>query len=54
MAHLIDDIRSAARRRAEYRRTLRELRSMPLQTMIDFDIDPNQFDRMAREAVYGH
>jgi len=50
---LFTDIKTAARKRAEYRRTLNELRSMPLETMIDLDMAPNEFERIAHRAVYG-
>jgi hypothetical protein len=53
MTDLIANFRERARKRAEYNRTLAELRSMPLDTMIDFDIAPNEIDRLARSAVYG-
>lgn len=53
MTDLIASFRERARKRAEYHRTLAELRSMPLETMIDFDIASNDFDRLARAAVYG-
>jgi len=52
MTHLIATLRERARKRAEYNRTLAELRAMPLSTMIDFDIAPNELDRIARSAVY--
>lgn len=52
MTHLIATLRERARKRAEYNRTLAELRAMPLATMIDFDIAPNELDRIARSAVY--
>jgi len=53
MTDFVTRIRTAARKRAEYNRTMAELRSMPLDTMIDLDIAPNEFDRIARQAVYG-
>lgn len=52
MTHLIETLRARARQRAEYRRTVAALRAMPLATMIDFDIAPNEIDRIARSAVY--
>ena len=53
MTHLIATLCDRARKRAEYNRTLAELRAMPLVTMIDFDLAPNDMDRLARSAVYG-
>jgi len=47
------DIKTAAKKRAEYRRTLNELRTMPRDTMIDLDMAPNEFERIAHRAVYG-
>lgn len=52
MTHLIATLRERARKRAEYHRTVAELRAMPLATMIDFDIAPNEIDRIAYSAVY--
>ena len=44
---------NAARRHADYRRTLAELRSMPTTTMADLGLTPADFPRLAREAIYG-
>jgi hypothetical protein len=30
-----------------------ELNAMPLATMIDFDLAPNDFSKLAKSAVYG-
>ena len=43
----------ALSRRAAYRRTERELRSMPLDVALDLDIDRTASRRIARRAVYG-
>ena len=40
-------------RRAAYRRTRRELRSMPLDVALDLDIDRADAGRIARASVYG-
>ncbi|WP_238547578.1 hypothetical protein [Meridianimarinicoccus roseus] len=53
MTAIITQIRTAARKRAEYNRTLAELQSMPLGTMIDFDLGPNDLPKLAHTAVYG-
>ncbi len=45
--------RRNAEKRAAYRRTLKELRSMPLDVALDLDIDRASASRIAREAVYG-
>lgn len=46
-------IKSAALKHAEYRRTLSELRAMPLSTTADLGLNPADFPRIARKAVYG-
>ncbi|QFU08992.1 hypothetical protein PARPLA_01873 [Rhodobacteraceae bacterium THAF1] len=53
MTDFIHTLKSAAAKRAEYRRTRRELRSMPLDVALDLDIDRAAADRMAHSAVYG-
>ena len=46
-------IKSAAVKHSEYRRILSELRSMPMATMLDLDLSPADFPRIAHKAVYG-
>ena len=41
------------KKRAEYRRTLRALRRMPLDTALDLDIYKGDADKIAHQAVYG-
>ena len=53
MTTLLDTIRTAAARRAAYRRTVRELRSMPLDVALDLDIYQGDAEKIARRAVYG-
>lgn len=53
MTMILDQIRSAAARRAAYVRTVRELRALPLDTALDLDIYPGDAERIARHAVYG-
>lgn len=53
MADFMTRIKNAVENRADYHRTMAKLRAMPLQTMIDFDIAPNDFRRIARDSVYG-
>lgn len=50
---LIAQLRTAARRRAAYRRTLFELRGVPSHLAEDLGIYPGDARRLAREAVYG-
>ena len=42
------------RKRARYERTLRELRSMPLDVALDLDINRRDAEKIAHRAVYGH
>lgn len=53
MTHLYDSLKTRLERRAQYRRTLRELRSMPLDVALDLDIDQGDAQRIAARAVYG-
>ena len=53
MTHLYDSLKTRLERRAQYRRTLRELRSMPLDVALDLDIDKGDAQRIATRAVYG-
>ena len=46
-------LKTAARKHADYHRTLAELRTMPLTTMLDLDLSPADFPRLARAAIYG-
>ncbi|SPJ26225.1 hypothetical protein [Palleronia abyssalis] len=47
-----NSLKSAMAKRAEYRRTRREIESMPLDVALDLDIDRSQSARIARSAVY--
>lgn len=49
----VDRIRGAARRRAAYRRTRDEIRSMPLDVALDLDIDRAAASQIAHRVVYG-
>ena len=53
MTHLCDSLKTRLERHAQYRRTLRELRSMPLDVALDLDIDKGDAQRIATRAVYG-
>lgn len=37
-----------------YRRTVRELRQLPLDVALDLDIYPGDAEKIARRAVYGN
>ena len=41
------------RRRARYKRTVAELRSLPIDTALDLDIHHGHAEKIARRAVYG-
>ena len=46
-------MRLAASNRAAYRRTLREIRTMPFDTALDLGIHRGEAKSIARRAVYG-
>lgn len=53
MTDFFATLKTAAHNRAQYNRTMAALKAMPRETMIDFDIAPNDFARLAQTAVYG-
>ena len=50
---MMTDIRRRAERYATYRRTLRELQGLDLNTALDLDLYPGDARQIARRAVYG-
>ena len=46
-------LKQAARRRAVYRRTVRELNALTAREMTDLGIHPSMINDVAREAAYG-
>ena len=50
---LLSQLRTAAQKRAAYRRTLHQLRGVPAHLAEDLNIYPGDAKRLAREAVYG-
>ncbi len=48
-----NEIRTAARKRAEYSRTLTALSSLPRATASDLGLDGEDLRAVARRAVYG-
>ncbi len=48
-AKLVEDVRKYA----AFRRTLRELNALPLQSLLDLDIYAGDIRKIARNAVYG-
>ena len=53
MFSIIDQIRTAARKRVAYNRTVAELSSLPLHIALDLDIYQGDAHAIARKAVYG-
>ena len=53
MAHLMSSLRDRLQKRAAYHRTVREIRSMPLDVALDLDIYPGDAEQIAAKAVYG-
>ncbi len=52
MTGLLDTLNTRLGKHAAYRRTLRELRALPLDVALDLDIAGAE-KRVARRAVYG-
>ncbi|WP_164512277.1 hypothetical protein [Oceaniglobus ichthyenteri] len=46
-------IRTAAAKRAAYRRTAQELSALPIDVALDLDIYRGDAEKIARRAVYG-
>jgi uncharacterized protein YjiS (DUF1127 family) len=53
MLTVIEQLKTAARNQARYRRTRDEIARMPLDVALDLGIYPGDADRIAREAVWG-
>lgn len=49
----ITTLRRALTKHAEYRRTRRELRRLPIDVALDLEIDRDEAGRVAARAVYG-
>ena len=52
-AAALASVKEAARRRAVYRQTLRELNALSTRDLHDLGIDVSMIGRIAREAAYG-
>lgn len=50
---MFNSLRTRLEKRAQYNRTLNELRSMPVETAADLDISTADFSAIAYQAVYG-
>ena len=53
IAAALASIKDAARRRAVYRQTLRELNALSMRDLNDLGIHKSMIARIAREAAYG-
>lgn len=53
MAHLMSSLRDRLQKWAAYNRTVREIRSMPLDVALDLNIYPGDAEKIAEHAVYG-
>ncbi|WP_300585656.1 hypothetical protein [Marivita sp.] len=53
MAHLMSSLRDRLQKRAAYNRTVREIRSMPLDVALDLNIYPGDAEKIAAKAIYG-
>jgi len=53
IASALSSIKDAARRRAVYRQTLRELNALSARDLHDLGIHKSMIGRIAREAAYG-
>lgn len=53
MAHIMSSLRDRLQKRAAYNRTVREIRSMPLDVALDLNIYPGDAEKIAEQAVYG-
>ncbi|GGG60552.1 hypothetical protein GCM10011415_03110 [Salipiger pallidus] len=53
MTQIIATLKNRLDAHSRFRRTLRELRAMPLDVALDLELNPAEFRRIAAEAVYG-
>jgi uncharacterized protein YjiS (DUF1127 family) len=53
MTDLFSTLKTRAVKRAQYRRTVRELRALPLDVALDLDLYRGDAERIAARAVYG-
>lgn len=53
MKTLVSQVRTAARKRRAYMRTVSELRQLPLDAQLDLDLYAGDIRRIAHRAVYG-
>ncbi|WP_186766660.1 hypothetical protein [Puniceibacterium confluentis] len=50
---LLSNLQIRVAKHAEYRRTLRALRRLPLDVALDLDIHPGDAKSIAHQAIYG-
>ncbi len=53
MKPLLSRLHDAIRTRTVYRRTVREIRRLPVDIALDLDLFPGDAETIARRAVYG-
>lgn len=53
MMTLVETLKTAAAKRAEYNRTVKELRMLDLHAALDLEIYRGDIPEIARKAVYG-
>lgn len=53
MFTMIESLKTAARKRADYIRTRNEIARLPLDIALDLDIYPGDAAKIAHAAVYG-
>lgn len=53
MKSFVSQVRTAARKRRAYMRTLSELRQLPQDTRRDLDLGTDELRSIAHRAVYG-
>ena len=53
MTNLVERLKCSAHKRAEFKRTYKELRNMPRATALDLGLFPEDAYKTARQAVYG-
>jgi uncharacterized protein YjiS (DUF1127 family) len=53
MIGIISTLKTAARKRAAYNRTVAELEALPLDVALDLDIHRGDARAIARRAIYG-
>ncbi len=50
---MLNHLKGRLEKRAAYNRTVREIRSLPIDVALDLDLYAGDAERIARRAVYG-